>query len=286
MASDEVLYRLALVNGVLVPDQYNGARHMSEQMRKKSQHFLAAQIAWVRVDAQAKFDPGRRDQQRPQQIKAHAMRETGVDDRRMSLRCPGALERRDQREAAFVLKHQGGVKLAPFFLSGANDSVSTAPRRARRAAGVAAGVFANSSPSASTHARPHWDDSASQTNATANGRCGRASSNLRRSPELPPHLPTDAVSGLPGVGLVVGDVRASVYLSAAPALEPFGATASHCALSLPTPRRLGQRSCRAAATPALAGAEWRVLRLFLLVAYPISCHLYRTMDISYSKLCS
>jgi hypothetical protein len=200
MASDEVLYRLALVNGVLVPDQYEGARHMLEQVRKKSQHFLAAQIAWVRVDTQAKFDPGRRDKQRPQQMKAHAMRETGVDDGRLSLRCPGALERRDQREAAFVLKHQGGMKLAPFFLSGANDSVSTAPRRARRAAGGAAGVFANSSPSASTHARPHWEDSASQTNATANGRCGRASSNLRRSPELPPHLPTDAVSGLPGVG--------------------------------------------------------------------------------------
>src|SRR5690348_15177308 len=49
MASDEVLYRLALVNGGLVPDPYDGARHMAEQGRKKSQHFLAAQSARVRV---------------------------------------------------------------------------------------------------------------------------------------------------------------------------------------------------------------------------------------------
>jgi hypothetical protein len=127
---------------------------MSEQARKKSPPFLAAQMAWGRVDAQAQFDPGRRDQPRPQQIKAHAMRETGVDDGRRSLRGPGARARREQREAAFVLKHQGGVKLAPFSLSGATESASPAPRRARRAAGGAAGVGATSSPSASTPTSP------------------------------------------------------------------------------------------------------------------------------------
>ena len=117
-ASDEVLSRLALVNGVLVPAQSDGACHRSEQGRQKSQHFLAAQIAWVRVDAQAKVAPGWRDTQRSQPIKAHARRATGVDDGRLSLRCLGALERRDQRETAFVLNLQGGVKRAPFFSLG------------------------------------------------------------------------------------------------------------------------------------------------------------------------
>ena len=211
------------------------------------------------------------------------MRETGIDDGRMPLRSPGTLEWRDQREAAFVLKSQSGVKPAPFFLSAANDIVSTAPRHARRAGVAAAQFFTNSSPCASTHARQHSDDSAPQTSAKLNGRCDPASSNLRRSPGSMLPLPTGALNRPAGADLTVGDAPEPARASAEPRRGPFGAITAHCARSLPMPRRLRGDSCPDAPTPTHGGAERLALRLFLLVACPLSCHLCLALDINYSE---
>lgn len=54
------------------------------------------------------------------------MFDAGAQDRRLTTARPGALERRDQSEAAFIFKTQRGAQLPTLFLSSATPLFSTA----------------------------------------------------------------------------------------------------------------------------------------------------------------
>jgi hypothetical protein len=69
MASHEVLHRLALMNGVLIPHQDDGVSHLPEQVSQKSQYFLASQSARMRVDAQAEFFPAGETSNAPSRLR-------------------------------------------------------------------------------------------------------------------------------------------------------------------------------------------------------------------------
>jgi hypothetical protein len=100
-----------------------------------------------------------------------------------------------------------------------------------------------------------------------------------------PHVPAGPLNVPLAAVLTAGDAREPESSFADLGPEQFVAIASPCAPSPPVPRRSPGYSCRSATTPAHAGGGPLVLRSYLLVACPISWHLCRAMDISYSKLC-
>jgi len=105
MLVDKILNQLALMDGMVVPDQDHLTRDRSQQLLQKGNHLLATQAASIRADHQFDLAARRTDQQGAQQIQPLVMLQAGSQGWGLTSRRPAAFERRDQREAAFIFKY-------------------------------------------------------------------------------------------------------------------------------------------------------------------------------------
>ena len=131
---------------------------MSKQMAQEVNDLLAGQVAAIRLGAQFDLAPTRRDEQRTDRIDTLMVLKTGPNSRRLTPRCPSALERADQRLPIFINKYKGCAQVTPLFLSMAKCIASNGrsayhPVETRRVA-----ASDNSSPGGVTHAKRHWAD--------------------------------------------------------------------------------------------------------------------------------
>ncbi len=124
MLSNEFLNQGSLMNGMVVPNQYDLARDDPQQLLQKGDDLFSSQAVSVRADRQFDLVSTWTDQECAQQVQPLMMCQTGPDSWRTSTRCPTSLERRDQRETTFIFKHQRSQQFTPLFLSSARLVVS------------------------------------------------------------------------------------------------------------------------------------------------------------------
>ena len=160
MAGQEVFHLAAAMDRMLVPDQYNGANDLIQEMLEESDHFVATQRAPMGLNVQLDPALGRTDTYGSDQIETLVVLDTGADRWRLSAGCPRAFERADQGEAAFIGKNQRGPQALPLFLYAARHSVSNEQLLHRRVRTCAVVVFGNSTPSVGADAKRRSDDSA------------------------------------------------------------------------------------------------------------------------------
>jgi len=92
----EFLNDLALVDGVIIPDENDVVGSTPQQLVEKLNYFLASQAMPVRAYAQLELFSAGQDQQGSDDIETVMMADTGANDGRFATRRPSALERRDQ----------------------------------------------------------------------------------------------------------------------------------------------------------------------------------------------
>jgi hypothetical protein len=199
MLRQERLHQFALMNWMVIPHQHNRSANPPQQHREKGDNFVAPQSPALRADHQFQSTALRCDQHGPQQIQAFVMIQTGAHTWCLAARCPGPLERRNQRKTAFIFDHQRRVQVTPLFLSAARCNAASAPRRDHPDQTDGAVVVDNSSPDAARYARPHLGGSARQSVARSTAQSDRASSNLQHN-----HRHTHRVSSLVPTAASVG----------------------------------------------------------------------------------
>lgn len=172
---------LALMNGMVIPEQHDRATHTPEYLSQKRDHLLAGKGVTIGLDRQPQPATPRRHQQGTEQIEALTMPQARAYGWGLPARRPGAFEWRDQGKSAFIFKNQGGPLLTPLFLSAARHTVSTARWLGRHGTGIVVAVADSSSPAAVAYATPHWGDNARQTAPRLGGRFGPASNSLQHS---------------------------------------------------------------------------------------------------------
>lgn len=181
MLSNEPLHQATLMNGMVVPNQDDIARELAKQLLQKGNHLLASQAMAIRANGQFELMSTGQYNHSTQKVETFMMVQTGSNGRRLSTRRPGTLERRNQREATFIFKHQRGSQFTPLFLSWAKHSVSSAALFCHLAALPLVGDIDYSIPSDPEYATRYLDDSGSQTCPRSNGLCDPRSSNLLRT---------------------------------------------------------------------------------------------------------
>ena len=181
MLCQKILDRLALVNGMAIPDQDDGPRHPIQNLLKKSNYLFTGQAMPIRTDTQTNSFAFRRDQQSSQQAQTLVMIDGGLPDRCLATSRPGPFERRNQRKTAFILQNEGSAQLATLFLSWAVLLSSTAQWLLHFGARVVAVVVGYSNLSAASHARQHWSRSERQIIAKSPEQSDPGSSNLRHT---------------------------------------------------------------------------------------------------------
>ncbi len=120
----KLLHELTFVDGMVVPHQNYLARNDPQHLLQESDHLFAPQTAPIRARGLLAPAAIRPDQQCTQQVQPLVMLQAGADGRRLSTWRPTALERRDQRETAFIFKYQRGSQFTPLFLSLARPAAS------------------------------------------------------------------------------------------------------------------------------------------------------------------
>ncbi len=175
---NELLNELALMDGMVIPHQNDLAWNNPQQPFQKSDDLLTAQAAPIRASDQFDLAAIWADQQCAQQVQPLVVLQAGTDGRRMSSRRPAALERRNQRETAFIFKNQRGQQFTPLFLSLARPAASRKQLPPRRVGSPSAAVSGCSNPSDPSRARHHWEHIGFQTIPRSSDRSAPASSNL------------------------------------------------------------------------------------------------------------
>lgn len=206
VSREKILNRLALVNGMAVPNQDDWVRNQIENLLQKANYLFACQTMPIRTNAQTKFFALWRYQQDTQQTQAFMVVNGGSQDRRLATPRPTALERRDERKTAFIFKSEGSVQLLALFLSSAIPLPSTALWLPHHGAAVGAVVAGCSSPSAASHARLHSHGSELQTTARSLGRSDPASSSFQRIRRHTLLYPTLSPSASPASRTASSDV--------------------------------------------------------------------------------
>lgn len=143
---EEVLDQLAAMNRTTIPQEDNGATQILKQRLEKLHHFFSSEGALVELDVKCHPFALGRDGHRVKGVDASlfvAHRAVGS----LPLRSPSAFKVGNEQKAAFVQKNQVRAKLRGLFLYAANDTVSTAQSRPRRADMSVVRVSDNSSPS-------------------------------------------------------------------------------------------------------------------------------------------
>ena len=126
MSRQKLLYHLALVNRMAIPNHDNGARHPIKNLLKEGNHLFTGQTMPIRTDTQTNSFAFRRDQQGSQQVETLVMINGGLLDRCLTSPRPGPFQWRNQRKTAFILQNEGSAQLATLFLSWAVLLSSTA----------------------------------------------------------------------------------------------------------------------------------------------------------------
>lgn len=246
MLRDESLNLLALVNGMLIPDQDQRAGEPGQQDLQKRDHFLASQRAPVSSGDQRDSTAAGCHAQGTQQIEPLVMRQTGADGGCVPATRPGSFERRKQRKSALIQHDQPCAKSPTLFLSAAKRSAANGRRHPRHARWTGAEPVDYSTPHAASGATRRWGDSALQRVARSTGPSAPKSRNPRCSHERVPHVPVRVPSAplvWPSI-VPVSQADAGVCVASAACASgaPFGA--SH--RPLPRPPAPRSPSLRAA----------------------------------------
>ena len=162
MVGQKLLYHLALVNWMAIPNHDNRTRHPIKNLLEEGNHLFTCQTMPIRTDTQTNSFAFRRDQKSSQQVKTLVMIDGGLLDRCLATSRPSPFKWRNQRKTAFILQNEGSAQLATLFLSWAVLLSSTARWLLHFGAMVAAAVVGCSNPSAASHARRHWSHSERQ----------------------------------------------------------------------------------------------------------------------------
>jgi len=240
MLSQKRLDFLALMNWRLIPDQHDGAAHMSQQMLQEFNDLVAGQITLIRPGTQTDSTSAGRDQQRANRVDPLIVLNAGPNLGCLSLRCPGPLERTDPRLPIFVNQDKGCAQVTPLFLSWAIDTVSNVRSRHRHAGRKVAVAFDNSTPYAAGDTTPHSDGTEFQTDARSTAQCGQASN-------TPPHnrehtLPSTRPAPVASIVAVSNDMDDRPALNSASACCAVAvcpvASVEHCGVSRPSRSQL------------------------------------------------
>jgi hypothetical protein len=89
----EFLYDLALMDGMIIPDEKDVTGSAAQQLFEKNNDFLAGQTMPVRANAQFELLSVWQNQQSADDIETVMMADTGADGGRFTTRRPSALER-------------------------------------------------------------------------------------------------------------------------------------------------------------------------------------------------
>ncbi len=210
---NEFLNKTSFVGGMVVLNQHDFARDRSQQLLQKSDHLFTTQAMPIRADSQFNLAAIWADRKGTQQVQPLMVRQAGADDRRMSTRRPTPLERRNQREAAFIFKHQRNQQLTPLFLSLARPAASRKQSSPRRFGSPSAAVSGCSSPFGPSGAKHHWENSEFQTVPKSGDQSAPESNNLLHTHEHMLHGATPAPISEPalpsGDWAVLAGVRSS-----------------------------------------------------------------------------
>jgi len=263
-----------------VQNHNQGSRRQVKDLLKKSNHLFSGQGVPVGLDSQSDLPALRGNQECSQYIEALVVRNARPMGRRLTSARPGALQRRDQRIAAFIFQNEGRTQLLTLFLSSVIPPPSNARFLHRSVATEHAGVAGYSSPSAASRATLHSSYSALQTTARSPVQSGQASNNprrIRRQRSLCPKPFPVASPAAPTASLVdlADSLSSSWGVSPHPASDTRSARLRSAVLPLP------EGSSLVPAEPAPAAEIQPVVHLFLFV----SCPYYDTIhDFLYSKI--
>jgi len=269
-----------VVDGMTINHQHQRSGHDPQELLHKGDHLFSGQRMPVRLNTQFYPSALRRNQQRTQQIETLVMGDAGPSLRGLASSGPGTLQRRDQREAAFIFQNEGRAQLPGLFLSWANLPASTVLPLPHPAAAALAEAAGCSIPFAASRAKRRSVCNGLQTAPRSHAQSGLGSSNLRRTRRRRPHDP----ALFPAVSPV-----SPIVSAAAPAVEPpssWGASLHTSTVEPParlrsTALQLPGSSYPVRARPARVAGSRPVVHLFLFV----SCPYYDTIyDYRYSKL--
>jgi len=225
----------------------------------------------VRLNTQLDSSALRRNQQGTQQIETFVMGDAGPSLGSLPSPRPGPLQRRDQREAAFIFQNEGRAQLATLFLSLATLPPSSVPPPHHRAAAAPVEDAGCSIPSAASRAKRRSVCNGLQTAPRSHAQSGLGSSNLRRTRRRRPHDPAP----FPAVSPV-----SPIVSSAAPAVEPpssWGASLHTSTVERPARLRSTAPQLPGFSYPVrgelarVAGSQ-PVVHLFLFVSCPLLSH--------------
>ena len=274
------LNHLALVDRMAVNDQHQGSGYNPQKLFQKGDHLFTGQSMPVGLNTEPYPSALGRNQQRTQKIETLIVSDAGPLAGGLASSGPGAFERRDQREAAFIFQNEGRAQLATLFLSWVALPLSNVPPRPHPVARGSVGDVDCSSPSAASRARQHWGCSGPQTTPRSHVQSGRASSNLqrtRRHRRLGPE-PFPAVS------------LASPIISSVDPVDPFS---SSWDVSLPVPNdkpslephsgalQFPRASSLEPVRPARAPGLPPTVHLFLFVSSP---YYHTILNFHFSKI--
>ena len=178
LPSNKFLNQVAFVDGMVVPNQDDLTWNRSEQLLQKSDDLFATQAMPIRAGGQFDLVAIGADQQGAQQVQPLMVLQAGADGGGMPNRRPAPLERRDQREAAFIFKNERSQQLTPLFLSSARPAASRKQLLPRRVGSPSAAASGCSSPCDPLGARHHWEHNELQTVPRSHARSAPGSSSL------------------------------------------------------------------------------------------------------------
>lgn len=173
----KLLHKLTLVDGMVVPHQNDLARNDPQNLLQESDHLFATQAAPIGTCGQLDLSAIQTHQQCTQHVQPLVMLQAGTNSRCASTWRPTALERRDQREAAFIYKNQPSPQFTPLFLSLARPAASRKRSPPRRVGSPGAAASGCSNPCDLSRVRRRWEHTEFRIVPKSRARSAPASSN-------------------------------------------------------------------------------------------------------------
>jgi hypothetical protein len=236
LTGQKILNHLTMVIGMTVPHQDHRTGHQSQHLLQESDDIFAGQAMPVGFDTQADPFSVRSHQQRPEEIQADMVVNASAHDGRLTASRPGALDGRDQREAAFIFKHQGSAQVKPLFLSLAGPRSSTVQSPPRPDANPDVAGAGSSSPYGLRRATLRSAGSAPQITAKSPAQCDPGSSAPRHTQRHTPLDPMLSLAVSPAWGSTSLGGHAGERLSGSDASGQFAASGSPSDELRPTTR--------------------------------------------------
>jgi len=179
--AEERLHGLTPVNRALIPEQDQRAAEVSQELPEEPANIQPIEAAGLEPDVQRQAAPAGRDRQRTDGRDVALLVEIPCI-RGVPSGCPGALEVRDEQEAALVEEDQVGADPIGVFLYAATGAVSNGQWPFRLAEGRGAPASGNSSPSPAATTRRGWGGTEPGTSSESAGRSAPASTDRCGSP--------------------------------------------------------------------------------------------------------